>query len=47
MKEIFLKTIRKSGTSLAINIPKEIIDILDIKDGDVVRIAIEKQVKNK
>ncbi len=41
MKEKFVKIIRKSGTSLAVNIPIEIIGILDIKSGDTVRVEIE------
>jgi len=42
MKEKFVKIIRKSGTSLAINIPTEIVDLLALKEGTVVRVEIEK-----
>ena len=47
MREVFLRTVRKSGTSLAINIPIEVVNILNIKEGDVIRIEIEKRNKNK
>ncbi len=46
MKERFIKTIRRSGTSFAINIPIEIINLLDIKEGDIVKVEIEKVKKN-
>ena len=42
MKEKFVKTIKKSGTSLAINIPSEVVKLLKIKEGDFLRIEIEK-----
>ena len=42
MKESFVKSIKKSGTSLAINIPSEIIKLLKIKEGDFLRVEIEK-----
>lgn len=42
MKEKFVKIIRKSGTSLAINIPTEIVNLLSLKEGIVVRVEIEK-----
>jgi len=41
-KEMFVRTIRKSGTSLSINIPPEIIKILKLKEGNIIRIEIEK-----
>ena len=44
-KEEFLKHIRKTGTSLGINIPPEIIKILNIKENEIVRVSIGK-VKN-
>lgn len=47
MKESFLRVVRRNGTSLAVNIPREVIDILNIKEGDVVNIEIEKRRKNK
>ena len=46
MKEKFVKIVRKNGDSLAINIPSEIIDLIGIKEGDMVRVDIEK-VKRK
>ncbi|MEM5793497.1 MAG: hypothetical protein QXY45_04060 [Candidatus Aenigmatarchaeota archaeon] len=42
MPETFLRTIRKSGSSSCINIPKEIVRILDLKKGDLVKVTIEK-----
>jgi len=44
-KEEFLKHIRKTGTSLGISIPPEIIKILNIRENEIVRVTIEK-VKN-
>lgn len=43
MKEQFLRTIIKNGGSLAINIPKEIVKLLNLKDGDIVKIELEKK----
>jgi len=42
MKEKFVKSAKKSGTSLAINIPSEIVKLLKIKEGDFLRVEIEK-----
>lgn len=42
MKEKFIKVIRKSGTSLAINIPSEIVDLMALKEGTTLRVEIEK-----
>jgi len=42
MKERFVKSIKKSGTSLAINIPSEIVKLLKLKEGDFLRVEIEK-----
>jgi len=42
MKEKFVKSVKKSGTSLAINIPSEIVKLLKIREGDFLRIEIEK-----
>jgi len=41
-REKFIRSIRKSGTSFAINIPPEIIKILKLKEKDIVRIELEK-----
>ena len=43
--KIFIRKIRKSGTSLAINIPSEILEILDLKEGDIVEVEIKKLEK--
>jgi len=45
-KESFVRTVRKSGTSLSVNIPPEIIELLGIKDGDIARIEIERLKEN-
>lgn len=37
-----IKNVRKSGTSLAINIPKEITEIMKIKEGEMIEIEIRK-----
>ena len=36
-KEEFVRTIRKTGTSLGINIPKEVVSLLALKEDDIVR----------
>jgi len=43
----FIKTIRKSGTSLAINIPLEVIRLMELKEGEIVEIEIKKLKKGK
>jgi len=42
MKEKFVKSVKKSGTSLAIHIPAEIVKLLKIKEGNFLRVEIEK-----
>ena len=42
MGEKFVKSVRKSGTSLAINIPAEIVKLLKLKEGYLLRVEIEK-----
>ncbi len=37
-----IRKVRKSGSSLAVNIPKEIVEILKIKEGENVEIEIKK-----
>ncbi|HIH04828.1 TPA: AbrB/MazE/SpoVT family DNA-binding domain-containing protein [Candidatus Woesearchaeota archaeon] len=46
MAEQFIKSARRTGTSLGISIPKEIVELLGIGEGDFVRISIEKVKKN-
>jgi len=41
----FIRTIRKSGTSLAVNIPAEILELLNLKEGDIVEVEIKKLKK--
>ena len=43
--KMFIRTIRKSGTSLAINVPLEILKLLDLKEGDIVEVEIKKLEK--
>lgn len=45
MSETFVRFIRKHGTSLAVSIPAEIIQLKGIKEGDLVKIVIEKVEK--
>ena len=35
MRERFVRAIRKSGTSLAINVPTEVIKLLGLKQGEI------------
>ena len=42
MEEKFVKSIKKNGSSLAINIPSEIVKLLRLNEGDFLRIEIEK-----
>ncbi len=44
-KEQFVRYIRKTGTSLGINIPLEVIKILNLKENEIVRVTIEKLKK--
>ena len=37
-----IRKIRKSGTSLAVNIPKEIVEIMKLKEGNLVEVEIKK-----
>ena len=39
-QERFLRTVRKSGSSLAVHIPPEVASVMSIKEGDMVRIEI-------
>ena len=45
-KEEFIRYIRKTGTSLGINIPLEVIKILNLKENEIVRVTIETIKKN-
>lgn len=42
MKEEFVRYIRKTGTSLGINIPLEVINVLGLKEKDIVRVTIDR-----
>jgi len=44
-KEEFVRYIRKTGTSLGINIPLEVIKILELKENEIVRVTVEKVKK--
>ena len=37
-----IKKVRKNGTSLAINIPQEVAEIMNINEGDTVEVEIKK-----
>jgi len=45
-KEEFVRHIRKTGTSLGINIPPEVIRILNLKENEIVRVTVEKVKKS-
>ena len=45
-KEEFVKYIRKTGTSLGVNIPLEVIKILNLKENEIVRVTIERIKKS-
>ena len=45
-KEGFVRYIRKTGTSLGINIPLEVIRILNLKENEIVRVTVEKIKKD-
>jgi len=42
-EEEFIKTIVLSGGSLSVNIPKEVVYLLKLKKGDILRIKIRKE----
>ena len=44
MKKVYkiIRKVRKTGTSIGINIPKEIVEIMKIKEGDIVEVEIKK-----
>ena len=42
IKESFARYVRKTGTSLGVSIPLEVIKILKLKENEIVRITIEK-----
>ncbi len=46
-KEEFVRYIRKTGTSLGINIPLEVIKVLDLKENEIVRVTVEKVKRNE
>jgi antitoxin component of MazEF toxin-antitoxin module len=37
-----IKKIRKSGTSLAVNIPVEIVELMGLKDGEIIELQLSK-----
>ena len=45
-KEAFVRYVRKTGTSLGVNIPLEVIKILNIKENEIVRVTIERAGKD-
>ena len=45
-KEEFIRYVRKTGSSLGINIPFEVIEVLDIKENEIVRVTIQKVRKS-
>ena len=41
-KEEFIRYTRKTGTSLGVNIPLEVIKVLNLKENEIVRVTIQK-----
>lgn len=41
-QETFVRTIRKTGSSVGVNIPPEIMQILGLKENDIVRVTVER-----
>jgi antitoxin component of MazEF toxin-antitoxin module len=37
-----VKKVRKNGSSLAINLPQEIVELLEVKEGELLEIEIKK-----
>jgi len=37
-----IRKVRKTGTSIGINLPKEVVEFMKIKEGDTVEIEIRK-----
>jgi antitoxin component of MazEF toxin-antitoxin module len=46
MKQEFIMTLRKSGNSLCITVPKQIVKFLKLAEDDLLKIEIEK-IKNE
>ena len=42
IKEEFVRYIRRTGTSLGINIPFEVIEVLELKEKELVKVLIRK-----
>jgi len=43
----FLRKIRKSGTSLSVSIPPEVLETLNLREGEIVEIEIKKLKSEK
>ena len=41
-REEFVRYIRKTGTSLGINIPFEVIEVLELKENEILRVTLKK-----
>ena len=41
-KARIIRTLRKSGTSLTVSIPPEIISLLDLKEGNILELELKK-----
>ena len=46
-KEEFVRYIRRTGSSLGINIPVEVIEVLSLKENEIVRVSISKIKKGE
>ena len=45
-KEEFVRYIRKTGTSLGVNIPLEVIKVLELKENEIIRVTVQKVKKD-
>jgi len=42
MSEVFIRQVRKWGGSIGVIIPKDVVKKLELKEGDYVKVVIEK-----
>jgi len=43
----FVKRVRRMGTSFGITIPREVVDLLDIKVGDTIEVDVKKSKRGE
>ena len=42
MKQNFVMNLRKSGNSLCLTVPKQIVKLLKLKKNDIIKVEVEK-----